>query len=424
MLFKYLQNISLEKPQHIDAFREIVMGSIVAEALEWTDIHSVKVESFKKCEVFLDTNFIFSILGFHGQQIGQPAFELYRNLRFFDFKIGVFDFTLEQIRQVLQRYSPDDVVVIQNPQRPSVHNTLKSWGWDEKKVADYIEDLESTLQQKEIKIVFSGMNLFDGQSPDDERLIQFFDIYGGLFERRKAKYGYESNRFGKQHDLAAIIKIQELRQNTAVTINDPKAIFLTSDRKLAEFNQIDMSRPVQGAMSEVNLDTGFTSLLWFLSKGRADINFSLPTIIAAYSRNLFINEKIWDRFQAVFKQVIEEEEIDAQNIPNIFYSTIQNTLNEFSDDNINLITRTFVEDKMREAKEEFNRQKRDEEHTKRILRQKEDTIHSLQVKNEELKEEKRSIQEIIIKRNRIIYILLGGLILVFAIAIFGYIYFR
>lgn len=215
-----------------------------------------------------------------------------------------------------------------------------------------------------------------------------------------------------------------MRQNTPVTINDPKAIFLTSDRKLAEFNQIDMSRPVQGAMAEVNLDTGFTSLLWFLSKGRADINFSLPTIIAAYSRNLFINEKIWDRFQAVFKQVIEEEEVDAQNIPNIFYSTIQNTLNEFSDDNINLITRTFVEDKMREAKEEFNRQKRDEAHTKSILRQQEETIHSLQVENEELKGEKRSIQEIIIRRNRIIYILLGGLILVFAIAIFGYIYFR
>jgi len=422
MLLQYLKSIESEKPQQTATFREIVMGSIVAEALKWTDLQSVKLESFRHCHVFLDTNFVFSILEFHDPQISQPALELYRNLRFFDFRTSVFDFTLEQIREVLRRYSPDNMVAIDSPQRPSVHNTLKSWKWDKKKVEDYIEGLESTLEEKGVTVLPSGMNFVHGRAHDDERLSEFVEVYGGLFERRKPKYGYQSTKFGKQHDLAAIVKIQELRENRSVTLNDPKAIFLTSDRKLAEFDQLDVSRSEQDALPEVVLDTGFTSVLWFLAKGRADINFSLPTIIAAYSRNLFINERVWNRFQAVFKQAVDDEGINVEQVPNVFYATIQNTLNEFSDDDIGLITKSFVEDRMRAAKDEFERQKQQETQSKSTLEQQQGMIDSLQSDNERLRTTKETIEKVSNRRHTTICVLLVLLILLLAVSMLIYLF--
>ena len=418
-LIQYLRDKSQEKSRHAETFREIAMGYIVSQALEWTDIQSVNIKSFNKTQIFLDSNFVFSILGFHGKRIAEPANELYENLIFFDFDIYIFDFTLRQLRAVLNSYSPEKVVAIEDPQFPSVYNALKLWGWSKKDVKDYIDKLEDTIKEKQIQIMSTEITLSDGKSPDDTDLINLFDIYGGLFEKRKPKYSYQSNHFGKQHDLAAILMIQRIRKNEPVTINEPRAIFLTSDRKLAEFNQVDMDRPEAGTLPEVLLDTGLTTVLWVLLKGRADIKFSLETIIAAYSRNLFINRVIWERFQAVFKQVVEDANIDVKAIPNMFYVNIQNILNEYSDENINLITHSFVEKQMREARREFDLDREKEMEATRTIRLQEEKINMLEIERQKIKEEKESVESSVVKKNKIIAILLLLLSLV-SIGLFVY----
>ena len=405
-LVQYLREKSQEKSRHAETFREIAMGYIVSQALEWTDIQSVNIKSFNKTQIFLDSNFVFSILGFHGKRIAEPAIELYENLSFFDFNLCIFDFTLRQLRAVLNSYSPDKVIAIEDPQFPSVYNALKLRGWSKKEVKEYVDKLEATIKEKRIQIIPTEITLADGKPPDDTDLASLFDIYGGLFEKRKPKYGYQSNHFGKQHDLAAILMIQRIRKNDPVTINEPRAIFLTSDRKLAEFNQVDMDRPEAGTLPEVLLDTGLTTLLWVLLKGRADIKFSLETIIAAYSRNLFINRVVWEKFQAVFKQVVEHEGIDVKTIPNMFYVNIQNILNEYSDENINLITHSFVEKQMREAKREYDLDREREMDATRTIRLQEEKIAILEIEKQKINEAKESVESSITKKNKIIAILL------------------
>ena len=412
LLVQYLRDRSKNKSSHAETFREIAMGYIVSQALEWTDIQSVNIKNFNKTQIFMDSNFIFSILGFHGEMISEPANELYENLIFFNFDLCIFDFTLRQLRAVFGNYSPEKVIAIEDLQFPSVYNMLKLKKWSKQDIKNYIETLETTLKEKQIRIIPTEIELIDGKSPDDRDLANLFDVYGGLFEKRKPKYGYQSNHFGKQHDLAAILMIQRLRSNYPVTINEPKAIFLTSDRKLAEFNQVDMDRPEAGTLSEVLLDTGLTTMLWVLLKGRANIKFSLETIIAAYSRNLFINKVIWEKFQAVFKQVVEDVDIDVKAIPNIFYVNIQNILNEYSDENVNLITHSFVEQQMREARREYDLGRERELEATHIIHNQEEKINLLEINNQKLKEEKSIVESNVAKRNKIITILVLSFLLI------------
>ncbi len=363
-LLQYLREQASKK--HIDTFIELVKGSIIARALDWTDIDSLDVKSFKRCQVILDTNYLFSLLGLHGEKTKKIALELFDSIKFFDFKPKITDFTLEQLIRVLERYDrkrQEEEQIggkkILYYERPSVYETLlNEKDWYEKDVLEYIESIDEKLDKIGIEVVTTNIILKNNEPPEDESLEKLCNDYSSSFAKRKYEYPVESNSFGKLHDFAAISLIKRMRQNKSVNINDPKAFFLTSDCHLALFNQLDMERNI-GELAEVLLDTDISALLWFLSKGREVIGFSLDTIIAAYARKLFIDERVFKRFKILLKDMIDKGKIDLEDTPHRFYVNIQADLCEFSEKSLSRITEGYIKDKFLKSQEE-ERQKKSE----------------------------------------------------------------
>jgi tetrahydromethanopterin S-methyltransferase subunit G len=343
-LIQFLQD-PLTKKADKATFREFIMGSIISKALEWTDLDSVNLTSFNTCELFLDTNFVFSLLDLHEDRINRPVKEMYKELiRRFDFKIKVFDFTVEQMKRVICAYSPENMVYAPDAQIPSIYNTFKGLEWGKEQAIKYSEKLPKELARRGITIHNTGLILNETNLPKSISLSEFIELYGNLL----AQYKPMSTRYGIKHDLAAVYMIKKMRNVQVRDLGDARAFFLTSDRRLTDFCQREMRHKDERSISEVVLDMSFATLLWCLLKDHK-MQFSIDTIIAAFSRTLFISRKVWDKFMLILSQIAQKKRVSLEEIPNIFYKKIQNILNEFSDEDADLVTEPFIMAKISEA---------------------------------------------------------------------------
>jgi hypothetical protein len=344
LLVRFLQDPTTNAAD-LMTFKEFVMGSIISKALEWTDLDSTNLTGFNTCELFLDTNFVFSLLGLHERRINKPVLEMHKKLiRRFDFRLKVFDFTLEQMKRVIRAYSPEDIVYAPDAQIPSIYNTFKGKRWAKEHAEKYAEKLPEELEKIGITIHDSGLSLYGTHAGISKTADEFVDLYKHLL----AQYKPGSKEHGLQHDLLSIWTIQRMRGGPVRELGSSRAFFLTSDRRLAVFCEREMGHRSQGSISEVVLDMSFATMLWCLLKDQR-IAFSINTIIAAFSRTLFISKKIWEKFMSVLSGMARKKRISLEEIPNIFYKKIQNVLSNFSDSDAHKVDEALLMAKIGEA---------------------------------------------------------------------------
>ena len=102
-----------------------------------------------------------------------------------------------------------------------------------------------------------------------------------------------------------------------------------------------------GTICEVVPDRLMANILWLKNP---DIDIPLEAIIATHSRDLFIDQKIWERFYKVLYNLRQQGKTDDIRISNLFYhKNIEYTLREFDESEINRITEDFVLDTLEEA---------------------------------------------------------------------------
>jgi len=149
------------------------------------------------------------------------------------------------------------------------------------------------------------------------------------------------------HDLAVIETIQKLRKKQVRSIENSKAIFLTSDNKLSRFDFNELGHRESGTICETILDRLFTTILW-LKDPSAKI--SVKSIIAGYSKDLFIKRNIWERFYDVLHRLREKDNITDEKISSLFYhGYIKGSLMSLDDSDINRITEDFVIEELEKA---------------------------------------------------------------------------
>jgi hypothetical protein len=434
MLFNCLKDAINHNAVHVQTFKEIVQGLLIKNALEWTDLTHVTLHKFRECKVFLDTNIIFSLLGLHGLSFQEQTENLLHNLKFFDFKPMVLDFTLRQIKGFLRNYSPDKVAGIktENLKIPDAYNTLKiklkGKTNIKESIEDYCKQIENKLKELEIAIFKSDIKFTSNRPPEDPRLAKMFDDYGIDFAKRKYHYGVGSNKFGKQHDLGAIVIVQQERKDQLIKIADPKAFFLTADRKLALFNHLDMKKPKEEFLPEVILDTGLAGMLWVLGKGQTEPDLPLEQIIAAYSRNFFINRRVWKKFQEVFTKYLQRKNIEIETIPNVFYLNIQNELLEFREDDLDRIDEPYLEEHIEKSckdhEESIEEHKNIIAHSKRqerVIQELTDENRDLKDVAEALESGTENLKEEIVRLKRINLIIIC-ILFVFILGFCGFIF--
>ena len=337
-LLEYIKSAEQQKPDDYKTLENMIFGSIISVLLyvdEPAEINRMGSKKFSRCQVFLDTNFVFSMLEFRTEEFNEPAKELFSLLKKQNFNLKVFSFTVDEICRVINSYPKESYRYPTNIRIDTLYSSLKTKGWSKTDAREFIINIEQILQQKGITIEWmKDINL--SKYTPDEKLRK--DI---------KRYKPYQNKFHRNHDLAAIAKIKELRKKTIRRIEDSKALFLTSDYRLNRFDFIEEGHKQSGTICETVLDRLMTNILWLKNP---NIKLSLNTIIAAHSRGLFVNRRVWDRFYKVLQELKKEGKIRDDDIATLFWHNyLEDTLRPIEETEAGKITPEFVLDEIETA---------------------------------------------------------------------------
>ena len=337
-LLEYIESAKVQKPDDYKTLENLVFGSIISVLLQVNkpeEITKIRDEPFSHCQVFLDTNFVFSLLGLHSDVFNEPAKELLNLLKEHNFDLKVFGFTVDEICRVINSYPEESYRYPASIQVDTLYSSLKAKGWSDMDARQFIINIEQILQQKGITIEwFKDIDL--GKYKPDKTLTNVI-----------RRYKPDQNPFHRNHDLAAIAKIKELRKKTIRRIEDSGVLFLTSDIGLHKFDFIEEGHKQNATICETILDRLMTNILWLKNP---NTKLSLETIIAAHSRNLFINRRIWDRFYQVLQGLKRDGKIGDNDLATLFWHNyLEDTLRPIEESESKVITSEFVLEKIEEA---------------------------------------------------------------------------
>ncbi|MEK6283250.1 MAG: hypothetical protein AABN95_23075 [Acidobacteriota bacterium] len=343
LLVDYFARAEQTKPSIFQTLQDIVCGSVISALVHTRELFKESGKRFDKTIVFLDSNYVFSLLSLRYEEENRPAQELFNLMKEegnFDFR--VFDFTLHEMTGLLRNYEKEERFFQPHIKvRNSLFASLKAQGWTPAKVREFIVNVETRLwNELAISIAPTEVNLRN---------------YSVSPERRTLLAQYKPNQASREqnHDLAAIDEVRAIRRKEVKRIEKCQSMFLTSDLKLALFNYIGEEHKENDTISEVIPDRLLTNILW-LKNPAANDKFSLDSIIANYSRNLFVDEAIWKQFYKNVAELRSEGSLkDTQVSILLFDRHIQEVLSEYEPEEVREINpQRILEDieKIRETK--------------------------------------------------------------------------
>lgn len=335
LLIRYIEYASNEKPVNYNTLKDMVLG-ILLTIVGCIDKDIKDKSQFSGLKVYLDSNFIFSLLNLRETSFVRPAKELYDLLTKYDFDLYVFDFTLDEIVKVLSRYAKDRHRYFQGIRVNSIIGSLKNQGFSQQDVLELITQLEIKLAKFNIQIENTKIDL-ENYSPKNINLSEKIVEYKG-----------EQDDVSRNHDIAAIEHIQKFRKSKPRNLSQAQAIFLTSDGKLCNFNYLEMGHKHFGTICDVILDRMLTTILWLLEP---NFNISLESLIAVCARDLFIKKKVWEKFYQVVEEIYDNKEFTPREISTLFFhNQIENELINIKDDDVDIIDKEYIEEQIIKSK--------------------------------------------------------------------------
>lgn len=337
-LIEYFRYIESSKPTIFTTFKDIVFGSIISTIVYSNRINEAQ-NKFETIKIFFDTNFLLNLFGFGFEDEKQPAQELFKLLKLnknFDFRI--FDFTIEEITNVLKNYGKEINYYFDEIKINSLYSSMKAQGWTPAGVKEFIVNIEKKLWGLNIEIFPSSIDL---KKFEPEKI-----------ERRSAINNYKPDQGEKEqnHDLAAIQCINKIRQGHFKKIESCQAMFLTSDLKLAKFNYIEDNHKNKETICEVIPDRLLTNLLW-LKNPSTDSDAHLSSIISMHSRQLYVDKKVWKSFYKNLTFLREKGDINDFDVSILIYDkVIHKILVEKRPEEIDLFESDWIIENIEHAK--------------------------------------------------------------------------
>ena len=377
LLVKYIKKVEDSQPEKYDILKDMVHGSIIAIVLFFEDpseIVDIRKRKFKNLNIYFDTNYIFSLLELISNKGESKASnELFNLLKENGFNLKVFDFTIDEISRVINRYITKYDTYPETINVGEIGSSLKQKGWTKSDARTFITNIENTLSEKEITIESTGINDLEKYEPTNSGLID------GII-----KYKDHQNDFTRHHDIAAIERIIQIRGRPFRKIEKSKAIFLTSDIRLSLFNQIEMGHKTKSTICEVILDRLMTDILWLKNP---NANISLNSIIATHSKEILVNRMVWDRFYVTLRQLKQDNKTNDENISALFYHDyIEDVLSKIDESEVDIIDNNFVLEKLEQAAKEQERI--DESKERKIKELEKEFVLKLEQKTSEIEEKK------------------------------------
>lgn len=339
-ILKYFEYVEKNNSSQFETLKNIIMGSIIC-ALVKKDHNELK-SKVKPAKIFLDTNVIFNIFGYHADELSRPCRELMDILRKHNFKFYIFDFTLQEIRNVLNKYKYFYNRTLSEFRDNSLYNKLKSEGLTPFDIREVIGDLENLLSEKEIKIYPTEKELTNDEVPGLD-----YSTIGRYKDSDLATYN---------HDLWAIKYIKEIRNKRITKLENAKALFLTCDLNLVKYNFCEGRHREDGTLNEVISTFTLSNILWFKDPG-VNNNLPLNSAISIHANSLFLDNEFWIDFHNKLKRMKKDELISEEDISYLAYNTgLENTLANLND-NQEEIKEDQIIKIIEDAKEEYKNKK-------------------------------------------------------------------
>ncbi|MEO0302042.1 MAG: hypothetical protein ABIM98_08755 [candidate division WOR-3 bacterium] len=343
---EYLKLAKNQKPEAFNQLEKIFYGSIISAVLQRKNIVEIN-KRFSKLQVFLDTNFIFSIMDLHYPHICKPAKQLFELLKKYEFKLKVFDFTIDEMVRVLGGYGKERYKYFSHIKVDSIYSNLKNKGWTKADCINFVSKIEQKIYDDYgIHIEYTGIDLNKWEIPSKEEYLKI------------SQYKPDQNLLGQKHDICAIEKIKEIRGKPQREIENCIALFLSSDLRLANFNLNELGHKNNFTVCEVISDRLLTTLLWLKNP---TIVKELPLeMLLSTQEEILIDRAIWDKFYDNLLKLRENNKISEENISIlIYYSDIFEDLGMVKDRDV--ITEKFILEKIENSK-----RKMDEDTKRRI----------------------------------------------------------
>ena len=234
--FEYIEKC---KPAVFLTLKKLIMGSIICILVKKDrNILQTKMDPLK---VFLDTNIVFSILGYHHPWISTLARELFIMLQENKFDLYVLDFTLDEIRRVLSTYKNANYSGRRKIRVASMRSRLRNLGISNVEINEILANLEDVLLEKYNIAVFETGQLLQDYQIDEKDILLL------------RNYKKNSPQVSVEHDLKAIEVIKRVRGKKFGKLEKSRAIFLTSDHRLTRYN-FERDHQMDSTINEVILD--------------------------------------------------------------------------------------------------------------------------------------------------------------------------
>lgn len=307
----FLAHIKKTSSSLVRTFEHLWKGAVIWNELTKDDQDKESLEFPKNLSVYVDTNFVFSLLGFHNPIINQAANELHILLtEVKNINLCILDNTLYEIINLLDFYTKvkDDFYDIEVD---SIFYYLKSQGYTLSK----IEKLKDELRQK-LNDDFS-IQFIEGSVLTEKKQQWLGTIHDHLFkirtsinegrDRKKSEHAIEK---GVDHDASVITHVLGQKDRFATRLENSKSIFLTSSFWLF-FNYRKIHSEFEST-SSVIFDATLTNIL-YLKNPKKGSQIAIDQIIKSHSNYLIINNNIWDRYIREAKELLKSESIEIED---------------------------------------------------------------------------------------------------------------
>ena len=341
-LIEYFQQAKNSKPNEYKTIQEMVYGSIISALLfvkDSNELTQLQEKPFKNCDAFIDTNVLFSLLGFHAEELNEATKDLIEQMKRSGFRLKVFDFTIDELSRVVGGYTREADMYPSDLKVDSVYSVMKRRGWSITEVNEFLMNIEEVIEDFGITVERCPEINLQHYQPESENLKSALLAY-------KPSSGTSSIN----HDIAAIEKIRKMRRRSVRFVEDAKVFFLSANTALQRFDLSEFGHRDNGTIGEVILDRLLANLLWLKHPSTL---LPLETIIAAHSRDLMINRQVWAKFYSVVEKLQKDKKVGRDQLVTLFYhNRIGEILRFISTDNVNGITEEFILDEIEKASKE------------------------------------------------------------------------
>ncbi|NCA93952.1 MAG: hypothetical protein EOM84_02110 [Sphingobacteriia bacterium] len=373
-------------PKNFERLKAILYGKIISFALLKNNFETSA--KFKGSKIYLDTNIVFSLLGYHEDFYNKSASEVAKIIRKLGLNLAVFSFTKDEIVHKLRGYLKDygkyySVIVVD-----SIYHVLKKKNISKSDVVGIIENIEKKLGELDIEVDYSlkETDLLSGKEDDVEKLKKF----------------KQKNPCSINHDVAAILAVKKLRGgNNVHIIESEKVVFLTADAPLSRCSFNEYGHKINQTIPEVIFIDEFASILWLKNLEGADSAY-IHNFLSSYTRKKLISSQLWEKFILEMEKLKEKGSITDSDIEIVMsYGETENILkdrgsNGFDDilneDNIERIKKEMerMSSELVESSESMIEQG---EKLREVLLENSEKETIIGNKNKELEEIKESLQK-------------------------------